>query len=398
MTLFQSNNKLSIDSLKTNLKTIESKIPVEATPENQLVDKAYVDTSLSDHISSLTASFNGSYATYADLVTTTGMNRNDYAVVLADENHSGECWRYKYDGITWRAEYRVNETALTTEQNNALNSGITAEVVSNLSNIVPITATSDNKLVTAKDILSISELMSNNVANLNSNFDTKMDKKNPTGTGNFSFNGGNPDGASYSLSLGRNSVTSQLDSVVLGGYNGHATANSAVVLGGENNYATGVNSLATGLGNYAVSDHQSVVGRYNLYSDDSNQIPYCFFVVGNGTSDKDRSNAFGVSYDGNVYVKGNIYVNCDEKLANGTSLSDFISKNSSLKFTGVLTVGQTSLVIENDQITDNMMINVYTSVYGINPKEVIVKTGKVTINFENSYEQDITVGIKLESF
>lgn len=428
MTLFQSSNNLSIDSLKTNLKTIESKIPTEATSENQLADKAYVDTSLSDHISSLTAAFNGSYATYADLSAVTGMNKNDYAVVLADENNSNECWRYKYDGTTWKEEYRVNETALTTKQNNALNSGITAETVTNLSNIIPDTAASDNKLTTAKDILSMSELMSTSVTNLNSSLDTKINKENPTGTGNVSFNRQGDVGDQSFAAFGK---ATQLSCMSLGGQatgvgaiaiGGTSGGNNSLSLGlgsvadgvrsvsiGHQSVATGTHSVAMGYATAANEENSFSIGVYTNTSQYGNKFALGFYnaldtkdkficMFGNGSDSTGRSNALALDKLGNLYIGGTVYINSDSNSENGVSLSDFIKNNSSLKFTGTLTTGQTSLVIENDQITDNMMINVYTSIYGINPKEVVVETGKVTITFEKSYEQDITVGIKLESF
>lgn len=428
MTLFQSSNNLSIDSLKTNLKTIESKIPTEATSENQLADKAYVDTSLSDHISSLTAAFNGSYATYADLSAVTGMNKNDYAVVLADENNSNECWRYKYDGTTWKEEYRVNETALTTKQNNALNSGITAETVTNLSNIIPDTAASDNKLATAKDILSMSELMSTSVTNLNSSLDTKINKENPTGTGNVSFNRQGDVGDQSFAAFGK---ATQLSCMSLGGQatgvgaiaiGGTSSGNNSLSLGlgsvadgvrsvsiGHQSVATGTHSVAMGYATAANEENSFSIGVYTNTSQYGNKFALGFYnaldtkdkficMFGNGSDSTGRSNALALDKLGNLYIGGTVYINSDSNSENGVSLSDFIKNNSSLKFTGTLTTGQTSLVIENDQITDNMMINVYTSIYGINPKEVVVETGKVTITFEKSYEQDITVGIKLESF
>lgn len=45
-----------------------------------------------------------------------------------------------------------------------------------------------------------------------------------------------------------------------------------------------------------------------------------------------------------------------------------------------------------------MWINMYTSLYGINPSEVVIETGKVTISFDEAYDQDINIGVKLEAF
>lgn len=98
-----------------------------------LASKSYVD----DAISTNTAVFRGTFATRAELYAYNGTKtNNDYAVVSADESNNKETWRYKYDGNSWKAEYKINETALTVSQLNALNSGITAETVSNLTTTV----------------------------------------------------------------------------------------------------------------------------------------------------------------------------------------------------------------------------------------------------------------------
>ncbi len=97
-------------------------------------------------IQSETAFFDGSWATKSAIPTAeqgftdAGLpapTNNNYLVVLADETHSNETWRYKYtttggsyDVSKWVAEYKINETALTEEQLKALNSGATSEKIS----------------------------------------------------------------------------------------------------------------------------------------------------------------------------------------------------------------------------------------------------------------------------
>jgi hypothetical protein len=56
--------------------------------------------------------------------------RNDYTIVLSDENHDNATTRYSYQGSGWEYQYTVNETALTQAQLDALNSGITSWKVS----------------------------------------------------------------------------------------------------------------------------------------------------------------------------------------------------------------------------------------------------------------------------
>lgn len=78
------------------------------------------------------------FATYAELSTATTFyswgqvrvpTKNDYTIVLADENHDNATTRYIYNN-SWEYQYTVNETALTQAQLDAINSGITCSKVS----------------------------------------------------------------------------------------------------------------------------------------------------------------------------------------------------------------------------------------------------------------------------
>lgn len=123
--------------------TIESKIPTQATAENQLADRNFVNSS----IQTQTANFRGNWPTYAAIPADSAQypedysgshtpTVNDYLIVEADETHNGETWRYKFTGnwmtegkAGWMPEYRVNETPLTADQLAALNSGVTSSTV-----------------------------------------------------------------------------------------------------------------------------------------------------------------------------------------------------------------------------------------------------------------------------
>lgn len=135
-----------------DIDTIEGKIPTEASTTNQLADKQFV----TDSITQSTAIFRGSYATKAaldavqwqssDPEAANYVSNNDYAVVLDDETHDDECWRYIYvitSGTgAWTAQYRINEAPLTQAQLDALNSGITEAGVTQITtNKNDITAT-----------------------------------------------------------------------------------------------------------------------------------------------------------------------------------------------------------------------------------------------------------------
>ena len=134
-------NITQIGTNATNIATIESKIPSQASASNQLADKAFVNSSIQTN----TADFDGSWATYAAIPSTVGgftsegfpePSNNNYLVVEQDETQDGGTWRYKYvdDGTAynknkWKVEYEINETPMTAAQLAALNSGITSTLV-----------------------------------------------------------------------------------------------------------------------------------------------------------------------------------------------------------------------------------------------------------------------------
>lgn len=127
--------------LKWYVDTINWKISSNASSSNKLMDKNYID----DAINSVTAYYitknaqGDQFATYAELAAATTFyswgvartpTRNDYCIVLEDENHDDATTRYIYQWSQWEYQYTVNETALTQAQMDALNSWITAAKVS----------------------------------------------------------------------------------------------------------------------------------------------------------------------------------------------------------------------------------------------------------------------------
>lgn len=116
---------------------ILDKIPSQASYENKLADKDFVNSSINsvtaDYITSNAAgeAFNtksqllsGPYYNKGSIVT---LSKNDYTLVKEDETNDGATVRYVYDGEIWAFQYKVNSTAFTAEQLAVLNSGITKE-------------------------------------------------------------------------------------------------------------------------------------------------------------------------------------------------------------------------------------------------------------------------------
>ncbi len=126
--------------LGAEIDAIQELIPTQATADNQLADKNFVNST----VSTQTATFRGNFATKAALdvwqyENSTTATNNDYAVVMDDETHNHEMWRYKYsqpdsgfEGV-WKEEYKINDAPLTAAQVAALNSEVTKEKLAAMS-------------------------------------------------------------------------------------------------------------------------------------------------------------------------------------------------------------------------------------------------------------------------
>ena len=158
----------------------------------------------------------------------------------------------------------------------------------------------------------------------------------------------------YSTALGVDNIASGLNSTALG-LNSQASAHGAIVLGvnslasGANSTAIGLNSNAAGSGATALglnatatgdfsnafgidveaqSFAETVIGRYNtLYEPiggvDGYDLDDRMFVVGNGQSDNDRSDALIIKKSGDMSVEGNQIKN----LAEPTDSNDAVNKS-----------------------------------------------------------------------
>ena len=126
-------------------------IPSAASALNQLADKNFVNSS----VSTATATFRGTYnvvtdlelaydATHEQIATKLGQviataDNNDYAFVQvpvsATSTDIRRTERYKFNGTVWGYEYDLNTSGFTAVQWEAINSGITALLVSKLTNL-----------------------------------------------------------------------------------------------------------------------------------------------------------------------------------------------------------------------------------------------------------------------
>lgn len=130
-------------ALGNRINSINDLIPAEASSSNKLADKEFVV----DNIKTYAASYRGSWPTWADVPTNaedypadTDGNRtpdaNDYMIVTEDETQDGGTWRYIYTGTWsvegksgWKAEYKMQNSPFSPEQQAAIDSGITSALV-----------------------------------------------------------------------------------------------------------------------------------------------------------------------------------------------------------------------------------------------------------------------------
>lgn len=137
---------LSVYALDSDVTTIESYIPSTTSSSNQLADKAFVNSSISNMAANyITSDAQGdNFATHAALINgpyyykgaSYTPTNNDYALVESDEDHSNATTRYMYDGVQWNFQYVVNNSPLSQAQLDAINSGITAAKVTGYDQLV----------------------------------------------------------------------------------------------------------------------------------------------------------------------------------------------------------------------------------------------------------------------
>lgn len=115
--------------LAGRVTTIEGKIPSQATAQNQLADKAFVNSTVGTN----TAIFRGTYSTLAELQAQEATN-NDYGFVTRVDTGNTYYDRYKFNGTAWVFEYSINNSSFTAAQWAAIQSGITADTVEGIGN------------------------------------------------------------------------------------------------------------------------------------------------------------------------------------------------------------------------------------------------------------------------
>ena len=96
--------------------------------------------------------------------------------------------------------------------------------------------------------------------------------------------------------------------------------------------------------------------------------------------------------DGTVsFVDATVYTQVGDNFGAG-DVNNMTSRLNIIRAT--LTAGNTQVVVSNGLITTDSVLSFYTSVYGLNPSEVLVEDGSVTLTFD-AQETDIEVGVQI---
>lgn len=126
-----------INGLAGDIASINAKIPNQASAQNQLADKNFVNSSISTN----TANFLGTYTSMADIEAIQNPTNNDYVFLQTTDSAGNNVFdRYKYNAEQdeWLFEYELNNSSFTAEQWATINSGLTSSSISNAINALDV--------------------------------------------------------------------------------------------------------------------------------------------------------------------------------------------------------------------------------------------------------------------
>lgn len=139
-------------ALGNRVTAIEEKIPAQASAQNQLADKDFVNSSVATNTANYISNNGQPFNSLAELEAYSGtLTNNDYAFVVGTDQAGNTTYtRYKYVASTdsWAEEYVLNNSSFTAVQWATINSGITSGDVSKLNNLANIQTIGTNLALT----------------------------------------------------------------------------------------------------------------------------------------------------------------------------------------------------------------------------------------------------------
>ena len=145
----------------------------------------------------------------------------------------------------------------------------------------------------------------------------------------YQFLGGGKDNSSRSdygvLVGGYNNINLGKYSVISGGASNKTVGQYSVITGGNNNTVLGENSYAHGYLNIAEGNNQTVLGRANI--PDSTSL----LIVGNGTSNNNRSNALTLNQNGSLTIAMDLNLHSPRSISLAQKSDYSVSPSSTIK-------------------------------------------------------------------
>ena len=135
-----SENPVQNKVITAAINLINALIPAQATAQNQLADKAFVNSSIGTNTANYISNNGQPFTSVAALEAYSGtVTNNDYAIVTGTDSAGNVYYdRYKATvsgaSVSWAFEYRLNNSSFTAEQWAAITSGITAAKVAQYDN------------------------------------------------------------------------------------------------------------------------------------------------------------------------------------------------------------------------------------------------------------------------
>lgn len=325
------------DAVKGRVAAVEAKVPTQASAQNQLADKAFVNSSIATNTAFYISDGGRPFQSLADLENYEGaLTNNDYAFVVGRDAAGNTTYtRYKWSEATetWAEEFVLNNSSFTAAQWEAISSGITSGLVAKLDALPTAEA-----LAAALSAKADATAVDNRIPYANSGKTSIV-----VGTGNDNHDKGsvaifgarNNVQSGYTLVGGYgNSLDDGSNGSIVGGYNNEVHGKRNIVGGGSNttgstegkntvtgsdmivsgrdNNASGSFSIVSGQGNSVTGDRELFIGQglKGQYNDGALLGQYNYplngvrFSIGCGGSDSTRQNALVLTDDGALYLKG----------------------------------------------------------------------------------------------
>lgn len=126
-------------TLANDMETVKSVIPSSANSSNKLVDKAYVDSAVSTSSAEFRGTSSQNLSTeeeFFEWANSLPHNLNDYVYWNTLDSDGNTVYkRYKYSDGSWVYEYDLNNSSFSSNEWEAIQSGITTNLVNKLRNL-----------------------------------------------------------------------------------------------------------------------------------------------------------------------------------------------------------------------------------------------------------------------